>query len=64
MGISVQRSHMLVFLTAVLIFNFIAVPVCNRKCQESFREVRHLPATSALDTHRSPVNGNKLFDAI
>lgn len=49
-------SSLFAHVTSVLIFNFTTVPECNRKCQESFREVRRISATSVPDTHRGPVN--------
>lgn len=53
---SVYGLHMLTFVTSVVIFNFPTVPECNRKCQEGYREVTHISATSVPDIHQGPAN--------
>lgn len=47
---------MLTFVTSVVIFNFLTVPECNRKCQEGYREVIHGSATSVPGIHQGPAN--------
>lgn len=54
--ISVYCLHMLTFVTSMVIFNFPSVPECNRKCQEGYREVIHISATSVPDIHQDQTN--------